>query len=182
MMFNIMPSNLFFKTTLVKLVLTVALVSLLAACGGGEGDDLDKFMATAANDMGKGVEPLPEVLPYSPLEYNADGTLTDPFKARKALSKAGALQPNTNRPKEALEAFPLESLKYVGSLSKNKSLSALIKTPDNTIQQVKKGNYIGPNFGLVTQINESDIVVKEIVQDDLTGDWVERNASINLQE
>ncbi len=139
-------------------------------------------MATAANDMGKGVEPLPEVLPYSPLEYNADGTLTDPFKARKALSKAGALQPNTNRPREALEAFPLESLKYVGSLSRNKSIFALIKTPDNNIQQVKKGNYVGPNFGLVTQINESDIVVKEIVQDDLTGDWVERNASINLQE
>lgn len=177
MMFNLMPSNLFLKSTFIIMVVT-----LLAACGGGEGDDLDKFMATAANDMGKGVEPLPEVLPYSPLEYNADGTLADPFKARKAQSKDGALQPNTNRPKEALEAFPLESLKYVGSLSRNKSVFALIKTPDNTIQQVRTGNYVGPNFGLVTQINESDIVVKEIVQDDLTGDWVERNASINLQE
>ena len=165
-----------------KCLLVILLATTLVACGGDEGDDLDKFMATAANDMGKGVEPLPEVLPYSPLQYNADGTLSDPFKARKALSKAGALQPNTNRPKEALEAFPLESLKYVGSLSKNKSTYALIKTPDNTIQQVKTGNYVGPNFGLVMQINESDIVVKEIVQDDLTGDWVERNASINLQE
>jgi type IV pilus assembly protein PilP len=92
------------------------------------------------------------------------------------------LQPNTNRAKEALEAYPLESLKYVGSLSKNKLTYALIKTPDNTIQQIKMGNYIGPNFGLVTSINESDIVIKEIVQDDLTGDWIERNASINLQE
>lgn len=177
MMFNLMPSNLLSKTAFIAM-----LVSLLAACAGGEGDDLDKFMATAANDMGKGVEPLPEVLPYSPLQYNADGTLTDPFKARKAQSKEGALQPNTNRPKEALEAFPLESLKYVGSLSRSKSTFALIKTPDNTIQQVKVGNYVGPNFGLVTQINESDIVVKEIVQDDLSGDWIERNASINLQE
>jgi type IV pilus assembly protein PilP len=165
-----------------KSVLITTLVVMLAACGGDEGDDLDKFMATAANNMGKAVEPLPEVLPYSPLQYNADGTLSDPFKARKALSKAGALQPNTNRPKEALEAFPLESLKYVGSLSKQKSTFALIKTPDNTIQQIKAGNYIGPNFGLVTQINESDIVIKEIIQDDLSGDWVERNASINLQE
>ena len=172
-----MPFNL-----LCKILSVAILLGLLASCSGDEGDDLDKFMATAANDMGKGVEPLPEVLPYSPLEYNADGTLTDPFKARKALSKDGALQPNVNRPKEALEAFPLESLKYVGSLSRNKSIFALIKTPDNTIQQVKVGNYVGPNFGLVTQINESDIVVKEIVQDDLTGDWVERNASINLQE
>ena len=167
---------------LAKFLFTVLLSALLSACGGDQGDDLDKFMATAANDMGKGVEPLPEVLPYSPLQYNADGTLSDPFKARKATNKSGGLQPNTNRPKEALEAFPLESLKYVGSIGRNKSTYALIKTPDNTIQQVKAGNYVGPNFGLVTQINESDVVVKEIIQDDLTGDWVERNASINLQE
>ncbi len=177
-----MELNLTPLKLLTKIVMITVLVSLLSACGGDEGDDLDKFMASAANDMGKGVEPLPEVLPYSPLEYNADGILTDPFRARKALSTAGGLQPNTNRPKEALESFPLESLKYVGSLSRNKSVFALIKTPDNTIQQVKTGNYIGPNFGLVTQINESDIVVKEIVQDDMTGDWIERNASINLQE
>ena len=177
-----MLANLVKFNLATKLMVVALLAMALASCGGGEGDDLDKFMATASNDMGKAVEPLPEVLPYSPLQYNADGTLSDPFKARKAANKSGALQPNTNRPKEALEAFPLESLKYVGSISKNKSTYALIKTPDNTIQQVKAGNYVGPNFGLVTQINEGDIVVKEIVQDDLSGDWVERNASINLQE
>ena len=167
---------------LYKLVIISILSFTLYACGGDEGDDLDKFMATAANDMGKNVEPLPEVLPYSPLQYNADGTLSDPFRARKAASKSGGLQPNTNRPKEALENFPLESLKYVGSMSRNKSTYALVKTPDNTLQQVKVGNYIGPNYGLIKEINESDIVVKEIIQDDLTGDWVERDASINLQE
>jgi type IV pilus assembly protein PilP len=170
------------KNKLISFLFISALIGLLAACNGDKGDDLDKFMATAANDMSKGVEPLPEVLPYSPLQYNADGTLSDPFKARKAANKSGALQPNTNRPKEALEAYPLESLKYVGSMSKSKLTYALIKTPDNTVQQVKVGNYIGPNFGLVTHINESDLVIKEIIQDDLTGDWVERNASINLQE
>lgn len=170
------------NNTTFKLILIACLCGLLFGCGGGGGDDLDAFMASAGNDMSKGVEPLPEVLPYIPLQYNADGTLTDPFKARKATSKSGALQPNINRPKEALEAYPLESLKYVGMLSKNKLTYALIKTPDNTIQQVKKGNYLGPNFGMVTAINENAIDVKEIIQDDLTGDWVEHNASINLQE
>lgn len=165
-----------------KFILIASLSTLLLACNSSDGDDLDKFMASAGTDMSKGVEPLPEVLPYIPLQYNADGTLSDPFKARKATSKSGSLQPNTNRPKESLEAYPLESLKYVGSLSKNNAAFALIKTPDNTVQQVKKGNYLGPNFGLITAINESDIEIKEIVQDDLTGDWVERNASINLQE
>ena len=176
-------SNLFLTTQfLLKLVPVSVLTLALVACSGVEGDDLDKFMLNAANDMSKTVQPLPEVLPYSPLQYNADGTLTDPFKPRKAASKNGSLQPNTNRPKEALEAYPLESLKYVGSMSRNKLTYALIKTPDNTVQQVKVGNYLGPNFGLVTAINESDIALKEIVQDDLTGDWVERTASINLQE
>jgi type IV pilus assembly protein PilP len=179
-MMNTNMKNYF--VSLFKSLLVALIAGLLVACDGEQGDDLDKFMATAANDMSKGVEPLPEVLPYLPLQYNADGTLSDPFKARKASNKSGALQPNTNRPKEALEAYPLESLKYVGSLSKNKLSYALIKTPDNTLQQVKLGNYIGPNFGLVTQINESAVVIKEIIQDDLTGDWVERNSSINLQE
>lgn len=164
------------------MIFLLAFTSILSACNGDKGDDLDQFMANAANNMTKGVEPLPEVLPYAPLQYNADGTLSDPFKARKATNKAGALQPNTNRPKEDLEAFPLESLKYVGSLSRNKATFALVKKPDNTVQQIKVGNYMGPNFGLVTAINDTDIVLKEIVQDDLTGDWVERSASITLQE
>ena len=163
-------------------ILPIFLACLMTACGGGEGDDLDQFMKNSANDMSKSVEPLPEVLPYIPLQYNADGTLSDPFKARKATSKSGSLQPNTNRPKEALESYPLESLKYVGSMSKNKLTYALIRTPDSTIQQVKIGNYLGPNFGLITAINENAIDIKEIIQDDLTGDWVERNASLNLQE
>ncbi len=177
-----MTKYLIGSNLLLKFVFVALLSFVLVACSGGKGDDLDKFMATAANDMGKGVEPLPEVLPYTPLQYNADGTLSDPFKARKAANKAGALQPNTNRPKEALEAYPLESLKYVGMMSKSKLTYALIKTPDNTVQQVKVGNYIGPNFGLVTKIDETAIALKEIIQDDLTGDWVERTASINLQE
>ena len=177
-----MTIHLFKINSLSKLILLALFSSALVACNGNKGDDLDKFMATAANDMGKTVEPLPEVLPYTPLQYNADGILSDPFKARKATNKTGALQPNTNRPKEALEAYPLESLKYVGSLSKSKLSYALIKTPDNTVQQVKVGNYMGPNFGLVTKIDETSISLKEIIQDDLTGDWVERTASINLQE
>jgi type IV pilus assembly protein PilP len=177
-----MINNKLNNISLLKLIVISAFACLLAACDGGEGDDLDKFMANSANDLNKAVDPLPQVLPYTPLQYNADGVLSDPFKARKAVSKSGELQPNTSRPKEPLEAYPLESLKYVGSLSKNKSTFALVKTPDNTVQQVKTGNYLGPNYGLVTEINDNAIVLKEIVQDDLSGDWVERSASINLQE
>lgn len=165
-----------------KLLSIFMLGIVLSACNGGDGDDLDKFMRDAANDMRPKIKPIPEVKPYLALQYNADGTLNDPFAPRKATNKPSAHQPNMNRPKEPMEAYPLESVKYVGVLSKSKLTYALLKTPDSGVQQVKVGNYVGQNYGLVTQITESEVVLKEIVQDDLSGDWIERIANIALQE
>jgi len=68
---------------LLRRLMIVVLIGLLAACTPEEGDDLDQFIATAANNMSKSVPPLPEVLPYTPLQYNVDGALDDPFRARK---------------------------------------------------------------------------------------------------
>lgn len=171
---------------MIRPILMIQLCLLVAACGGHKDDDLDKFMAEAANGMHAKIDPLPEVKPYVPLQYNADGSLSDPFKARKAQATSGnsTLQPDLNRPKEPLEAYPLESLKYVGSIEKTKLEYALIKTPDNNnaVQEVKIGNYMGQNFGMVIDITESSVMLKEIVQDDLSGDWVERSNSINLQD
>ena len=159
------------------------LAFLLVSCGADKGDDLDRFMADASNDMRVKIEPIPEVKPYTPVEYNPDGALHDPFKARKAQSnQGGGLQPNLNRPREPLEAYPLESLKYVGILSKAKLKYALLQPPDNVVQEAKIGSYLGQNFGVVTEITENAVMLKEIVQDDATGDWVERSTSINLQE
>lgn len=155
---------------------------MLVGCESNEGDDLDKFMRDAANDMRVKIKPLPEVKPYLALQFNADGTLGDPFKARKASTKSGTMQPNLNRPKEPMEAYPLESIKYVGLISRNKLTFALLKTPDNGVQQVKIGNYVGQNFGIVTQITDSEVTLKEIVQDDLSGDWVERISKLTLQD
>jgi len=159
-----------------------ALGILLTACSGGDGDDLDQYMRDATKDIKPKVKPLPEVKPYIAMQYNADGSLVDPFRARKASNKSSALQPNLNRPKEPMEAYPLESLKYVGLLSKNKLTYALLKTPDNNVQQVKIGNYVGQNFGRITQITDSEVKLNEIVQDELSGDWVERVSNLALQE
>ncbi|HSH55031.1 MAG TPA: pilus assembly protein PilP [Methylophilaceae bacterium] len=160
---------------------TLALFVL--GCSSGVGDDLDQFMADASKDMRTKIPAIPEVKPYVPIEYNVDGALHDPFKPRKAQSnQSGGIQPNLNRPRDPLEAFPLESLKYVGILSKPKLKYALIQPPDAAVQQVKIGSYMGQNFGIVTDITESAVTLKEIVQDEVSGDWTERSSSINLQE
>jgi type IV pilus assembly protein PilP len=167
----------------IKRVMVVYISLFLTACSGEGGDDLDQFMQEAGKNVPIRIEPLPEVKPYVPLAYNADGSLTNPFKIRKTQSTGSSnLQPNLSRPKEALEAFPLESLKFVGAIFKANLKYALIKAPDNSIQQAKVGNYIGQNFGIITDITESGLTIKEVIQDELSGDWVERSASVNLQD
>lgn len=164
-----------------KRLASVLLALGLTGCGGGGMDDLHAFVAEAGRDMQGKIEPLPQVKVYEPFTYNAFD-LPDPFKPRKlSTGGGGGMQPDLNRPKEPLETFSLETLKMVGLLARQGIIHAVVKTPDNAIYHVKKGNYVGQNFGLVTQIDDGQITLREIVQDS-AGDWSERTSTLNLQE
>lgn len=165
-----------------RLLTTVFLAAALTACGGGDMEDLQQFMDEAGKDMLGKVEPLPQIKPYEPFSYDAFD-LPDPFKPRK-LSPAGGgggLQPDLTRPKEPLEAYSLETLKMVGMISKKNGIFAVIATPDKAVYHVRAGNYVGQNFGLITKITDTEITLKEIVQDS-AGDWAERTSTMTLQE
>ena len=155
---------------------------LVAACGGESHQDLRAWM----QDQGKGVkgklDPLPQVKPYEPFTYNAFD-LPDPFKPRKIEPAKGGskLAPDLNRRKEPLESFPLESLQMVGTLQRGKNTYALVRTTDKDIYQIRIGNYLGQNFGVVVQISEGEVQVRELVQDG-AGDWTERSSTIQLAE
>ena len=82
--------------------------------------------------------------------------------------------------KEPLEAFPLEQLKMVGTLQQGSDTYALVRA-DKTLYRVKKGNYMGQNFGLITDVTDAEIKLKEIVQDS-AGDWAERQSVLPLLE
>ena len=163
------------------LALLISVTLMLTGCGGGDLDDLKRFVDETGKDMQGKIEPLPEVKLYEPFSYAAFD-LPDPFKPRKlSVGGGGGLQPDLSRPKEPLEAFSLETLKMVGALSKKGVIHAVIKTPDNAIYHVRKGNYVGQNFGLITQISDSEVTLREIVQDS-AGDWSERASTLILQE
>jgi type IV pilus assembly protein PilP len=158
-------------------VVTVA----LTACGGGDMEDLHQFMSEAGKDMQGKIEPLPQIKPYEPFSYNAF-ELPDPFKPRKLSAKGGGgLQPDLTRPKEPLEAYSLETLKMVGMVGRKNGIHGVIAAPDKTIYHVRAGNYMGQNFGLITKITDTEITLKEIVQDS-AGDWAERTSTLTLQE
>ena len=137
-------------------------------------------------EQGKGakgkLDPLPQVRPYEPFTYNAFD-LPDPFKPRKIepVKSGGALAPDLNRRKEPLEAFPLESLQMVGTMQRGRATFALVRTTDRDIYQVRVGNYLGQNFGVIIGISDSEIRLKELVQDG-GGDWTERSSTLQLAE
>lgn len=158
----------------------------LAGCGDAGQDELKQWMETSARDLKGGVLPLPELQALPVVSYDASETI-DPFSAvriepeRKA--GGGANRPDLDRPREQLESFPLESISFVGLVHKGKINHALVQV-DGVVYSVRTGNYMGQNFGRITGITNSEITIKEVVQDPSgqTADWVERQMTLQLQE
>jgi type IV pilus assembly protein PilP len=164
-----------------RLLIPVALI-VLGGCSS-EIDNLKTFVRDSDKDLPRRIEPLPAVKPFEPFAYEGFD-LPDPFKPRKLTApkegSGGGVAPDLNRRKEPLEAFPLEQLKMVGTLSQGNDTYALVRA-DKTLYRVKKGNYMGQNFGLITDVNDAEIKLKEIVQDS-AGDWAERQSVLPLLE
>jgi type IV pilus assembly protein PilP len=169
-----------------RAILPIMIALLLAACGGEEFGDLKAELKEKTKDLRGRIDPLPVVKPYEPVPYKVFD-MPDPFSSAKielvtksASAGGGALKPDLNRPKEPLEAYPLESLKMVGVLSQKAAHCALVKA-DRGLYRVKVGNYMGQNFGLITAISDSQIELRELIQD-ASGDWTERQSTLQLQE
>jgi type IV pilus assembly protein PilP len=168
-----------------RILPALAATLALAACGGEQYGDLKQELAQLTKDLRGKVDPLPQVKPYEPVPYKAFDE-TDPFKPSRidvvavGVATPGRPGPDMNRPKEPLEAFPIESLRMVGTLQQDKQTYGLVKAGTNLFR-VKKGNYMGLNFGVITAIDENEIKLKELVQDG-GGDWIERVSSLQLVE
>lgn len=166
-----------------RTLLLVVCSLTLVGCANDQ-DDIQAWMAEQASGMRGAVKPLPEIKPFPVVSYDAAG-LVDPFRAsriepeRKA-SGGGGLRPDTNRRREPLEAYPLETLRMVGVLTQGKASHALIQA-DQSLYQIRVGNYIGQDYGVVTAITDSAVSLRELVED-VNGDWVERTSSLQLQE
>ena len=162
---------------------------MLAGCGSSGEDELRQWMSEQRAQTKPRVTPIPEPKRFVPQAYQQDGA-TEPFSNQKltqALRQAAAqpgntalIAPELSRRKEPLESFPLDAMSMVGSLNKAGQRVALVKV-DNLLYQVRAGSYLGQNYGKVTRISETEVTLREIVQD-AAGEWIERAASLQLQE
>lgn len=169
-------------------VLSAAL--LLHACSSSADDELRQWMQTERSSIRPQVQPIPEPSKFEPKAYTAEQML-EPFSGEKLasvlrgaqsgpLSNSALIEPELNRRKEPLEAYPLDTMVMVGSLDQKGKLVALIRV-DNLLYQVKPGNYLGQNYGKITKITETEVLLREIVQD-AAGEWMEKSTALQLQE
>ncbi|QDL55793.1 pilus assembly protein PilP [Rhodoferax aquaticus] len=175
---------------MVRLSFVLLLILLLSACGAAQEDEIRQWMVDEKNQARPKVKPLPAPKQFVPEAYTNSAS-TEPFSSQKltqALKKESAqvaangalVAPELARRKEPLEGFPLDSMSLVGSIFRASQPIALVKV-DQLLYQVKVGNYLGQNFGKVTKINETEVTLREIVQD-AVGEWTERIATLQLKE
>ncbi len=164
-------------------LLVVMLGLGLAGCGGDNLDDVREFVRNAHADRKPRAEPLPEIKIHENFTYSA-ANLPDPFapfNLKPQGTKGTIAGPDPHRRREPLEAYPLDSLKMVGTLMRGKQAWAVIQAPDGTVYRVKVGDHMGQNSGQVVRITEEKVELVELIQGPL-GDWVEREASLALLE
>ncbi|MBX3640831.1 MAG: pilus assembly protein PilP [Nitrosomonas sp.] len=165
-------------------IMLLMVTTLFIACEHGSSySDLEAFISTAGDGLTGHVDPLPEVKPYESFTYAAFD-IPNPFVPRKneqAHHVSSELQPDLNRRKEFLESYPLESLQMVGSLERDKAFFAVIKSPEGTLYRVAVGNYLGQDFGQIRQISESEVKLREIIQDGVN-EWTERISTLMLKD
>lgn len=173
----------FYRRSLIYLFSLLALVG----CGDNGVTELKQWMESVRKDTHVIVAKVNEPKIYVPVAYSGKSEL-DPFNPAKllvALARLKAesnngLRPDMERRKEVLEAYPLDELRMVGVIERSTARHALIQM-DKSVYQAKTGNYIGQNFGIITKITETNMEIKEIVQD-AAGDWAERKVTLELQE
>ncbi len=168
----------------------VCAVAMLVACGSSGQEEIDAWMTEQRNQTRPRVDPISEPKKFVPQQYVQEASI-DPFsnlKLTQALKRessqstanAALIAPELTRRKEVLEGYPLDSILMVGTLLSTGVPVALVRV-DNLLYQVKTGSYLGQNYGRISKISETELVLREIVQD-AAGEWIERVATLQLQE
>lgn len=174
---------------LIKSFFLVWILVLLAGCSGDDVSDLTKYIQEVKSRPKGGIEPIPEIKLVESFVFKPDG-LRDPFQPMEKnnennnidLSGVNGIRPDTERRKEELEAYSLDTLRMVGTLTNKQGLWGLVKAKDGTIHRVQVGNHMGQNYGKIIRIRDDKIELMEIVPDIKPGAWREQQASIALAE
>jgi type IV pilus assembly protein PilP len=179
-----LPSRM---VSILKICLFIYVLLGAQACQDNGMQDLRDFVANAYRDKKPEIDPLPEIKPYQDFAYSA-GESNDPFNLKNIITSRPAAvaigdSPDSNRPREPLEDFPLDALKMVGTMSRGQQAYVIVKTSEGTALRATIGNYMGQNDGKIKQIipEEQKMLLTEIVLD-TAGRWVNRDVEMTIDK
>ena len=164
----------------------LAAAMLLAGCGDSDVREVRDWMEQVKRDTHPAVKPLPEPKDFLPYAYGARQAV-DPFNPNKLLGELARVAATSNnpnqsdlqRPREQLETYPLDTMQMVGTMEKGGVRFALLQV-DRSLYQVRAGQRIGQNFGVVTHVGDDVVDIREVVQD-AAGEWTGRMSKLELQ-
>jgi type IV pilus assembly protein PilP len=161
----------------------------LSALGGctADNDELIHWMEQQHKEIKPSISPIFPPKKFDPQAY-LGATGVEPFGTQKLIPIGG---PSTGRSNallaaakahaaQELESYPLDSMSMVGSLQQGGKAHGLLMV-ENRLHDVKVGDWIGQNYGQITAITDSQITLRETVQDP-TGEWIERTSTLQIQE
>lgn len=152
---------------------------LLIGCSSGD-EDLRQFINEKKQRKGGKMPPVPEMVLMPKFIYPNDPNRRNPFKLRPLERSVDRLAPNIKRPKQPLEMYPLDSLKFVGVLKQDQVIWALIQKlgESGEIAKIKIGDYMGQNYGKVISITNQTLKLQELIRGN--DKWRKQIISLNL--
>ena len=173
----------------VVVLMAVAVSLLLGGCSEHSISDLERYVSAEKAKKAGRIKAVPEFKAYDSYVYTVGENSRSPFEpvqqeemvSNLAEVAGGGLSPDTNRHRESLESFPLDTLRYVGSLERDGNMWAIIISPNALIHKIQVGNYIGQNYGKITDISDSRVEISELVTNGMGG-WIERLAGLSMIE
>jgi type IV pilus assembly protein PilP len=141
---------------------------LLTSCTG-DNSDLMNYIQEIKSRPGGAIEAIPKFAPLPVFKFPENDSRRSPFKPAEAKKITDEFAPDQNRPKQPLEAYPLDALKFVGILQQGSQIWGLILQPDKKVVPIKVGSYMGQNYGRVLSIKNTEVKLEESVQD--SGKW-----------
>lgn len=161
---------------------------LLSACAQ-DMNDLEQYIAEVKERPARPLDPIPEVEPYVPADYIA-ADLRDPFVPNEIFNPEesdpevqdnSGPRPIAGREKEPLEAFPIDSLRMVGSIQIGGVPYALVRSSEPFVYRVREGDYMGQNHGRVIAVSPDQLQMQELFPDG-AGRWVQRDTALTLTD
>ena len=168
------------------LVTVASLTGLVGCASDRQHSDLDNKMSDARTRPQGVIEPLPVYPEAERFNYSALA-LRSPFEppaivtGDEKVSGNAVVAPDQSRAKESLELVSYAELSMVGILARGDKIWALVDDGGSKVHRVKRGNYIGRNFGLITQVNRRELEIMETVPDG-KGGWINRPRTMAIEE